>query len=124
MPRAVLCLACVSIAACGIVGPEIEAPNREPLDPIPSVYAQWYVESQQCVGTSRDFTEISWFVADELFFDGTEKGGVWSSPNRIIMRSDHLASKRAIKHEMIHYILQTGTSLHATDLFARCTLSG
>ncbi len=121
MPKAILYLACVSIAACGIIGPDLEAPNRAPLDPIPSEYVEWYVESQRCVGRSRDFTAISWFVADELFLGGAEKGGVWSSPNRIIMRSDHRDSRRAVKHEMIHYIRQIGNSLHDTDIFDRCT---
>jgi len=111
----------VSIAACGIIGPDLEASNRAPLDPIPSKYVEWYVESQRCVGRSRDFTAISWFVADELFLDGAEKGGVWSNSDRITMRSDHLHSERAVKHEMIHYILQIGNSLHDTDIFDRCT---
>ncbi len=121
MPKAILYLACVSIAACGIIGPDLDAPNRAPIDPIPSEYVEWYVESQLCVGRSRDFTAISWFVADELFFGGAEISGVWSSPNRIIMRSDHMHSKRVVKHEMIHYILQIGNSLHDTDIFSRCT---
>lgn len=124
VPKAVLNLACVSMVACGIMGPELDALNRAPLDPIPSEYVEWYVESQSCVGTSRDFAAISWFVADELFLGGEEKGGVWSSPNRITLRSDHLHSQRAVKHEMIHYVLQIGNSLHDTNIFDRCTLSG
>ena len=123
MTRAVLRLACVSIAACGITGPDLDALNRAPLDPIPSMYVDWYVESQLCVGSSRDFAAISWFVADELFLGGEKIGGVWSSPNRITLRSDHLHSQRVVKHEMIHYVLQIGNSLHDTDIFERCTLS-
>ena len=123
MPKAALCLACLYMAGCGIIGPDLEAPNRTRLNPLPSKYAEWYVESQRCAGKSRDFTTISWFVSDELFFGGTEIAGVWSWPSRIIMRSDFLHSRRAVKHEMIHYVMRKGNALHETDVFDRCTSS-
>ena len=89
---------------CGILGPTADTVNLRPLVPVPIEYQGWYGEVQSCVGETREFGGIVFFVADELYLAGRDAGGIWSPPNRIIMRRDHVLSQRAVKHELIHYI--------------------
>ena len=114
-------VACLYITGCGILGPNVDTLNLVPLEPIPSEYKGWYEAVQVCVGRRGDFDAIVWFVADELFLGGVEKGGVWSSPDRIIMRADQVLIMGAVKHEMIHHIFQLVDELHGSTLMDRCS---
>ena len=119
LPRWLCSLAvAVAVAGCDLLGPQFDAVARRPLEPVPAQYIEWYIEVQDCLDRKRDFGRIEWFVAQELYLDDVEKGGVWSPPIRITMRVDHILDQRAVKHEMIHYIEQRGG--HTPD-FLRCS---
>ena len=117
----VLWLTCAALSACGIIDPNLDAPNRRPLDPIPGEYHAWYDEVQACVEQNRPFHQISWYVSDELFLDGVEMGGVWRGPATITMSSDYVLRERAVKSEMIHFAMGAGDAIHGTGVFDRCT---
>ncbi len=111
-------LVCLSMAACGILGPTMDAYDRRPLQDLPEQYRAWYVEVASCIGQARDFDAVLWFVAEELYLGDDEKGGVYSPPNEITLRADHVLSKRVVKHELIHYIRQ---EIGHGPIYDRCT---
>ena len=119
MYRRLIILMCLT--GCGIVGPNLQVTNRRPLDPVPAEYPGWYADAEVCLDVTGDFRIIMWYVADELIMDGIRGGGVLEPPNRITMRVDHVQIRSAVKHEMIHHILQTADELHGTDILAYCS---
>ncbi len=106
------------LAGCNIFGPQLETTGRMRLEPTPSQYEGWHAEVQDCLGRARSYERIEWFVADELYYGGAEIGGVWSSPDRITMRRDHVGWEPSVKHELVHYIEQV--SEHGPE-FLRCS---
>ncbi len=119
--RSAPALAVGLLVGCGIIGPErAEVDNRRPLDPVPAVYLEWHAEVEDCLGRTRAFGDIRWFIADALHFRGVPAGGIWSPPDRITMRVDRVSYEWAVKHEIIHYVEGEGNSIHGTGVFLRC----
>ena len=116
MPRTLPTL-CVLLCACGILGPDVETPNRRLLDPIPPEYPGWYAEVESCLGRAGDYDAIVWYVADDIIVDGVRKGGIFAFPNRITVRAPRVHDAFLVKHEMVHHVLQAGEELHGTDVF-------
>lgn len=91
------------LVGCNIVN--LDVSNLLPLVPLDE-YQSWHAEVELCLNQTRNFASIEWFIADELFFNGDVMGGVWLSPNKIILRSDQLLFWGVVKYELIHYIRQ------------------
>lgn len=108
---------CLLASACGILGPDIETTNRRLLDPVPPEYSLWYAEVESCLGRQGNFSVVSWYVADEIIFEGQSAFGLWEAPNSITLKATHIYSGRTVQHEAIHHIFQKGVKLHATDVF-------
>lgn len=109
------------VAACGILGPELDVPNRVLLDPVPVEYPGWYQAATSCLAQPGDYDAIVWYIADEVIVDGVHKAGVLEFPNTITMRASTIHTRVSVKHEMIHHVRQLGDELHATDDFDRCS---
>jgi len=80
---------------------------------------QWFSELEACSGLAGDFDQIVWFVADQpVQRDNGITVGEWDSPNRIVLARAWYESEDAVKHEMLHFLLQhTG---HPDPPFGTC----
>jgi hypothetical protein len=89
------------------------------LDP-PDVYRTWWDEVETCIGTRAPFERIRWYQAEQLVNkeEGTGHAGAWLPPHTIYIRSDRLLFTVAVKHEMVHELLQRRD--HETLFFEAC----
>ena len=78
-------------------------------------YRGWHIEMSNCLGHTRPYYEIKWYIAASL---GTYTG-YWKAPDLIYIRSDNLQNEYLIKHEMAHYILQDATNYKEVIVCAR-----
>jgi hypothetical protein len=97
----------------------LEPENVRPLEP-PSVYRTWWGEVQECAGITAPFRRVQWYEASQLTNreSGTEHVGAWLPPHTILILSDRLLFKAAVKHEMMHDLLQVKD--HDSPLFIGC----
>lgn len=115
-------LLCVLMVGCGIIGPTFaEYEGLRPLDPIPAEYRRWHEEVEECADQRRGFDRIEWYVADEITYRGLSAGGVWRG-TRITMWEDYVLYERAVKSELIHYVLNAGNSIHGSEIYEGCAL--
>ena len=103
--------------SCGESNFEPVAPRV--LDP-PDEYRTWWGEVEFCIGGRADFDRVRWYEAEQLvnLEEGTNHAGAWLPPHSIYIRSDKLFFQAAVKHEIVHEILQRGD--HDTHLFEEC----
>lgn len=108
------------VCGCGeSTGPVIE--GRVPLDPLP-VYPTWYAEVEACSEATGDYEVVEWYRATSIRYEHEEAGtlpagGVWIAPHTIVMQEGAVDYERAVKHEMLHDILQDAS--HSV-LYGRC----
>ena len=95
----------------------VEAEDVRPLEPVPEEYAGWHAEVEACLGRSRPFHRINFYVAATLVLDGVDVGGFYRAPRRITMREDHVYYPSSVKEELAHYVLRSGA--HPPELL-RC----
>ena len=98
------------VVVAGCASP-LEVTHERPMQP-PAVYANWYAEAEDCLGTKGNLGRIKWFVASELLVGGVPKAGVLRFPDRITMSDSQVTRGRSVKHEMVHHITQQGDGLH------------
>lgn len=105
----------LAAAACySILDPEVTLPpDAVRTDPLVD-YATWYAEVEECVGLQGDFDAVRWFeVPYDRWWDPVWQQyaiGTWRPPHDIYIATPHLDSKSVVKHEMVHDILQGGSS--------------
>jgi hypothetical protein len=100
-------IACALFGLCSGCSSPLD-PTAQPFDP-PAVYRQWFIELEACSGQHRDFDSIRWYTEPSIVRDGIERGGLWRSPNTIVIRTDRTSLKLLIQHEEMHYLLQART---------------
>ena len=103
-------------------------------DPVRIFYARpliaetWYEDlfhrMEKCLGKSRPYSAINWFLVQPgMIRDGASEGaGLWSSPANIYLDSRFALSEFVLIHEMAHYLMDEGDSVHDDPLFKACTL--
>lgn len=107
------------IATCRMVtGLEFPA-GAEPMDP-PASYRDWWAMVESCAGRTGNFDAIHWYSIQLMWIDGQLAAGIWfQSGNRIVMASPWLLDGGAVRHEMLHALLQRGD--HPREYFVtRC----
>lgn len=95
--------------------------DAQPYDPPPEFQALWD-RMASCAGVHADLGRVHWFTTQgPLELDGKSKAGVWSSPHTIYMLDSYIVDAYrdyvAVRHEMLHDLLQTGE--HG-PLFTQC----
>lgn len=103
----------LGLAGCSILGPDMDAVDHRPLEPLPESYPRWYAATEACLGRSGDFGVVRWFVAESLAVNGREVAGVVRLPHAITMRRGFVDDEVAVRHEMVHEILGRGDELHS-----------
>ena len=97
----------VSLACRDGVGPAFPDNVYELAPLVP--YATWWNLVESCSGVTRPFSEVSWYSTDAIVVNGTSYSGYWfSDGNRIVLRSLAVWNGGAVRHEMVHAILQRG----------------
>ncbi len=106
-----------ALLSCGESNFEPVAPRA--IDP-PDIYSTWWKEVESCIGTQAPFDRIRWYQAEQLVNrdEGTDHLGAWLAPHSIYMRTDALFFRPAVKHEMVHDLLQRRD--HETLFFEAC----
>lgn len=101
------------LAACG---DSPMGPNATPFDP-PAIYRSWWVELEACSGLSGSIDGVRFYSAASL---GGELGHWYQDGNRIYLLESRTETEFAVKHEMMHALLQRGD--HPPEYFAadRC----
>jgi hypothetical protein len=106
-----------ALLSCGESNFEPVAPQA--IEP-PDIYRTWWTEVESCIGTQAPFEQVRWYRAEELVNrdEGTNHLGAWLAPHSIYMRVDALFLMPAVKHEMVHDLLQRPN--HETLFFEAC----
>jgi hypothetical protein len=97
----------------------LEPENARALEP-PPVYRTWWAEVQACADLSAPFQRVRWYEASQIINreSGTEHVGAWLPPHTILIHSQRLLLEAAVKHEMVHDLLQVPA--HDSPLFLDC----
>lgn len=108
-------VALLLVAAC-MVEP------TESFQPAP-VYRTWFAELEACSGRRNSFEGIRWAVRERgsETVNGREIVGQIDYPNHIWIVRAYLDVEGAVKHEMLHYLLQQQKKRHPTPPFGVCT---
>jgi hypothetical protein len=113
-------LALLVVASCAIAACYSWA---EPSGLPAAAYQTWWDELVACAGNKNGLAleGIRWDVRGEP--EPVEQGrirvGRWDPPNRIWIAESYQLRSWAVKHEMLHYLLQRGR--HPTPPFGLCT---
>lgn len=104
----------VVLSACdmNIFGPDVRFVNQRPMAPVPAVYSEWYAATETCLGRTRDFGAVRWFVADSIVVDGRTHRGHMRPWRDATIREDHVLTEWLVRHEMAHHILRVGNDAH------------
>lgn len=95
-----------------------------PLKPVPPVYAQWWLEVENCSHLHGVFKRLRWYVLPGESFAcsvvpfGSCLGLWWR--HRIVLAHARLQDPVTVKHEMLHDLIIGGDVLHASPLFHEC----
>lgn len=89
--------------------------DQRPMIEIPTVYAQWYADTEECLGESGDFSAINWYTATKISLDGTADLGIIEYPDDITIRTDFIGWRVVVRHEMAHHIVGPDRRIHFTD---------
>lgn len=101
----------LALAGC-FLGPEIVYDWREPMEPVPEAYAQWYAEVEACWGASGDFAAVEWFVGEMSNGDPVTVVKETTKGDVITIRSGYELIERTIKHGMSHHVSGLGHQIH------------
>ena len=123
--RLTLLVVCLAAVSCRepVVPEQYFPPGAVPLDPVPTVYATWWGETEECSRRTGNFGSVRFYVVPGV--DGWSAGsgfieGAWvESGNRITVGELRAMRARVLRHEMLHAILQRGD--HPAEYFqTRC----
>lgn len=123
-PVALLVAAGLAAVACSSspFGPFLVQNARE-IQP-PPVWFEWYQETAACIGTDATFTNVTWYRADAIVNRDSrnEHRGLFRPPHDIFLVDGKSASEHAVRHEMVHEILQVDDPSHTHEdpAFERC----
>jgi hypothetical protein len=115
-----LSLAFIACVATCRMTTGIDFPSgAEPMEPQP-VYRDWWTMVEACAGRTGNFDAIHWYSIGIYWIDGQLAAGVWfEDGNRIVISSPWLLDGGAVRHEMLHALLQRGD--HPREYFVtRC----
>lgn len=109
----------IAVVAAGCTNSNFEPVEVSALRP-PSIYRDWWRQVEACAEARASFDRVSWYEARRVvdMDDGTDRVGAWVPPHTIYVRSDRVLSEPAVKHEMVHEILQLRD--HRSPLFRAC----
>lgn len=103
----------LAAAACRetvLVPPRIPAGSRA-IDP-PTIYRDWWAETQACSGLDAPLDRISWFVVpdqDTFEYEGRRfDAHWWSMYHWIVLAEAHMQDAATVRHEMLHDLLGRG----------------
>lgn len=123
---AVLALAVpLALGACAESPLSVSGPER--FDP-PAQYRTWAAEVETCAqdqgvslrrSVEEDFSRIRWLRADDVRAEGDGLGGAWKEPNTIYVLDGRTDDRFTIKHEVLHWMIQSGD--HPEPPFEVCT---
>lgn len=103
---------------------DIDFINRRPLDPVPEIYATWYVDTEVCVGVrGRGFDRLRFFVADGInaSHEGTVLGVIVDEEITLLITD--VLTRFVVMHEMAHYVSGQGNEMHRNKaLRDRCKI--
>lgn len=95
-------------------GPDITTPLGAVETPPPDVYATWYAETEDCVGTKGHFDQVRWFsVPGPRWWDPIREQyaiGTWRAPHDIYIAESHRLDEDVVKHETVHELLRGGAN--------------
>jgi hypothetical protein len=78
----------------------------------PGVYSTWWNMTQTCSGLTGSLGAVTWYKTDEVLHDtrtGEAIVGYWTAgSNRIIINNSVMLDGAAVRHEMLHALLQKG----------------
>jgi hypothetical protein len=110
-----LIVASCAIAACYEWAAPSELPDER--------YRTWWAELVACAGNKNGLAleGIRWDVSGEPepVAQGRVRVGRWDPPNRVWIAERYGQTSWAVKHEMLHYLLQRGK--HPTPPYGMCT---
>lgn len=86
--------------------------NQRPVESIPEIYSEWYVDTEECLEKSGDFSAINWHTATEIIFDGISNLGIIEYPNDITIRIGSTRGRTVVRHEMAHHIVGPDREIH------------
>lgn len=101
-----LIVVCV-VAACRSTTEPLP-PNAELFEP-PAVFARWWTMTEACSGRSGDLAAVQWYRVPT---SGVPLGGEWIAgyyeprENRIVLAAEQVDNGAAVRHEMLHSLLQ------------------
>jgi hypothetical protein len=103
--------ASLGVAACDrIVDPPLPSDAEQFLPP--AIYSTWWEMTQACSGQTRSLASVTWYQTNEPQVDprtGEQVIGYWSlASNRIVMAASAKLLGGAVRHEMLHALLQEG----------------
>ncbi|MBA2626711.1 MAG: hypothetical protein H0U85_01750, partial [Gemmatimonadales bacterium] len=101
MSSILIATACGFLTACGF-----ELAGEAPLRP-PSLYRQWWSDTEACSGRTGDFDRVRWFIVEGDGFDcpSGKCAGRWQEPHEIILAGDFQENELVVRHEMLHELL-------------------
>jgi hypothetical protein len=84
-------------------------------------YGDWFAATEECVGKSKPYYRIRWFVIDSAVFQCGDVRAIacFDSPNSIILSRDWMDEEETVRHEIIHYLIQP-TPAHPEPPFEKC----
>jgi hypothetical protein len=112
--------ASLGLAGCGgdrLVAPPLP-PDAEEFAP-PATYSTWWEMTRACSGLTGSLGAVQWFKTDQELHDartGELIIGYWTSgTNRIVMSASAILDGGAVRHEMLHALIQKAG--HPRDQF-------
>lgn len=122
--RRLLPLFALLLAGCDLPTSVPFPAGAQRFDP-PSVYREWWSETEACIGLTALYDAITWYyVPGAETLDGTPEGynGEWfASGNRIVFADDARFWGDLVRHEMLHAILGRRSLTHPRQAFVvRC----
>jgi hypothetical protein len=108
----------LGVLACdGASGPTLPADAEQFAPPV--VYTTWWNMTRACSGLSGSLGAVTWLKTSQVLHDpktGEIIIGYWTSGNnRIVMTANAVLDGGAVRHEMLHALVQKGG--HPRDQF-------
>lgn len=102
----------LGVAACDrVTAPPPLPSDAEQFSP-PPIYSTWWEMTRACSGLSGSLASVTWYQTNQTQYDprtGEQVIGNWSSAgNRIVMAASAMLQGGAVRHEMLHALLQKG----------------
>ncbi len=89
------------LGACGF-----DPAGDAPMD-APSVYREWWAETEACSGISGNFDRVRWLVVEGHSFPCSSGrcAGHWESSHEIYIAKDWFMNELVVRHEILHDLL-------------------